>query len=243
MHLLFVEEDGSDDAGRMVDALTRYGLDVEYARTGSLAGLAGALDTAAWAAVIAPVHFPGFTAAEGLALVRRRNVDLPYIVLSGVHEEDQALDLLRAGANDYVITDRPGRLGPLLERELRNVRLREERRALSAALGRSETERLTGQVRLAATIAHEFNNVLMGISPFVEVIRRGRNVDASLEHIGLAVQRGKRISETILRTTRSEEPPPALDATWIKTIAQEARTLVPPSEADVSPNAPMLHIR
>jgi len=212
----------------MTAALERCGLDFEQVRAGSLAALADALDEGSWSAVIAPLHFPGFTAAEGLALVREQSPELPYLVVAGVDEQEQALALLRAGANDYVMQDRLGRLGPALERELRDARWRAERRALVAALQDSEAERVNSQGHLAATIAHEFNNVLMGIAPFVDVIRRGRNVDTSLEHIGLAVKRGKRLSENILRITRSEQPPAAFDASWIKSIAQEARTLLPP---------------
>jgi PAS domain-containing protein len=48
-----------------------------------------------------------------------------------------------------------------------------------------------------ASITHEFNNVLMGIAPFVELIRRGKNVDASLDHITRALERGKRVTAKI----------------------------------------------
>ncbi|MFL6246811.1 MAG: two-component system sensor histidine kinase NtrB [Thermoanaerobaculia bacterium] len=105
----------------------------------------------------------------------------------------------------------------------------EERRYVDAQ--REQADRLTSLSRMAATIAHEFNNVLMGISPFVEVIRRGRSVETSLEHIGGAVKRGKRLTEEILRFTRSSQPrvEPFEVEPWIETIALEARSLVPPS--------------
>jgi two-component system, cell cycle sensor histidine kinase and response regulator CckA len=92
-----------------------------------------------------------------------------------------------------------------------------------------QADRLTSLGRMAATIAHDFNNVLMGISPFVEVIRRGKSVDTSLDHIGRAVKRGKRITEEILRFTRSSQPQvaPFTVEPWIENIAHEARSLVP----------------
>lgn len=104
----------------------------------------------------------------------------------------------------------------------------EERRKLEGKL--EQAGRLTSLGRMAATIAHEFNNVLMGISPFVEVIRRGRNIEASLDHIGRAVKRGKRITEDILRFTRPAQPQrTGFDVTrWIDDIALEGRSLVPP---------------
>ncbi|HEU4889661.1 MAG TPA: ATP-binding protein [Thermoanaerobaculia bacterium] len=96
---------------------------------------------------------------------------------------------------------------------------------------REQTDRLNSLGRMAATIAHDFNNVLMGISPFVEVIRRGKSVETSLDHIGRAVKRGKRITDEILRFTHSSQPQLApLDVEpWIESIAAEGRSLVPPS--------------
>jgi two-component system cell cycle sensor histidine kinase/response regulator CckA len=106
-------------------------------------------------------------------------------------------------------------------------RAEEERRKLEGKL--EQAGRLTSLGRMAATIAHEFNNVLMGISPFVEVIRRGRNIEASLDHIGRAVKRGKRITEDILRFTRPAQPQrTGFDVSrWIDDIALEGRSLVP----------------
>ncbi|HYH07882.1 MAG TPA: PAS domain S-box protein [Thermoanaerobaculia bacterium] len=115
-----------------------------------------------------------------------------------------------------------------------------ERQRLEMKL--EQADRLTSLGRLAATIAHEFNNVLMGISPFIEVIRRGRNnTDVALDHIGRAVKRGKRITEDILRFTQPAQPVrTAFDvARWIENIGLEARTLLPPScrlEVEVQPS-------
>ena len=46
-----------------------------------------------------------------------------------------------------------------------------ERQFLQTELERAN--RLTGLGRVAATMSHEFNNVLMGIQPFAEVLARG----------------------------------------------------------------------
>lgn len=104
-----------------------------------------------------------------------------------------------------------------------------ERRKLEAQL--EQANRLTSLGRLAATVAHEFNNVLMGIAPFVEVIRREispQSVALALDHIGSAVKRGGRITEDILRFTQPAEPvraPVDIDA-WLSTVGVEARSLL-----------------
>jgi PAS domain S-box-containing protein len=69
-----------------------------------------------------------------------------------------------------------------------------------------QLDRLTSLGRLATQVAHEFNNVLMGIQPIVEVIRRRATGDPILlrftEVLIGSVRRGKRITTDILRFAR-----------------------------------------
>ena len=95
-----------------------------------------------------------------------------------------------------------------------------------------QANRLTSLGRLAATIAHEFNNVLMGISPFVELLRRSdiayeRRLSA-LDHMASSIQRGRRITEEILRFTSPPEPvfEPVPLWQWSQAIAQELRSML-----------------
>ena len=84
-----------------------------------------------------------------------------------------------------------------------------ERKQLEDQLAHSR--RVSSLGRVAASIAHEFNNVLMGIQPNVELMRRRATPEnrTTVDHIVQSVQRGKRVTEEILRFTRPSEP--ALD--------------------------------
>lgn len=104
-----------------------------------------------------------------------------------------------------------------------------ERRKLEARL--EQANRLTSLGRLAATVAHEFNNVLMGIAPFVEVVRRSpspEKVAVSLDHIANSVKRGRRITQDILRFTQPAEPVRTrVDVeSWLRSVAIEAHSLL-----------------
>ena len=88
-----------------------------------------------------------------------------------------------------------------------------------------QANRLSSLGRLAATVAHEFNNVLMGIAPFIEVIRRKpERIASALDQMTGAVARGKRITEEILRFTRPAELVRADFAVepWLRAVASEA---------------------
>jgi PAS domain S-box-containing protein len=137
MRLLFVE-DHPDDVELTVVELRRFGFELTWERVETLEGLGLALERSSWSLIICDNELPGFTAHDVLQFVRERDRELPLIVVSGTLGEEGAVDLIRAGANDYVYKDRLARLGPAIERELRDVQLREERRSLFAALRRSE---------------------------------------------------------------------------------------------------------
>ncbi|MBK5260613.1 MAG: GAF domain-containing protein [Thermoanaerobaculia bacterium] len=99
-----------------------------------------------------------------------------------------------------------------------------------------QANRLSSLGRLAATVAHEFNNVLMGIAPFADILRRETLSERGLsavEQIASSVKRGKRITEDILRFTQPAEPVfNALEIeTWLPGIVTEARSILGPNYA------------
>ena len=98
-----------------------------------------------------------------------------------------------------------------------------------------DAKRMSSLGQVAASLAHEFNNVLMGIQPFVEMIGRTvpatRPVSEALGHITSAIGRGKRASQEILRFANPKEPQLfAIDArTWLPTLLGQLVAALPPS--------------
>jgi signal transduction histidine kinase len=72
-----------------------------------------------------------------------------------------------------------------------------------------QTQRIESLGRVAATMAHEINNILMGIQPMADYIERTATNPEMLSvaaQIARAMQRGKRVTEQILRYTRPATP-------------------------------------
>ncbi len=69
-------------------------------------------------------HLPQFSGQRALSLLRQQNLDIPFIIVSGGIGEEAAVDALRQGANDYVLKDRPARLGEAVRRVLVDKQLR-----------------------------------------------------------------------------------------------------------------------
>jgi PAS domain S-box-containing protein len=70
--------------------------------------------------------------------MQERNLDLPFIVVSGAIGEDTAVAVMKAGAHDYVMKDKLARLVPAIERELREAQVRRSRRIAERLLRESQ---------------------------------------------------------------------------------------------------------
>ncbi|GIJ48001.1 hypothetical protein Val02_48870 [Virgisporangium aliadipatigenens] len=135
---LLLVEDSDDDAVLVVKRLRRAGIDVDYDRVETAAAMAEALDARAPDIVISDNGMPAFSAAAALSLVRDRDLDIPFIVVSGQIGEEAAAALMRAGAHDFVLKGSLARLPPAVDRELGEARVRGERRRAEAALHTAE---------------------------------------------------------------------------------------------------------
>jgi two-component system sensor histidine kinase UhpB len=88
--------------------------------------------------VIADYSLPGYTGLDALALVRRADALLPFILLSGALGEERAVEALRAGATDFVLKGNLRRLAPAVARALEESRVRRQHLATQQALELSE---------------------------------------------------------------------------------------------------------
>ena len=82
---------------------------------------------------------PGISALEALAVLKERDFDLPFIIVSDHIGEETAVRAIKAGANNCIQRDALGRLGLTVERELGEAQVRRERRQAQRALRESET--------------------------------------------------------------------------------------------------------
>jgi PAS domain S-box-containing protein len=95
-----------------------------------------------------------------------------------------------------------------------------------------QAHRVDSLGRLAATVAHEFNNVLMGMLPFAELLQKKAPspelTARATQHILNSIQRGKRVTHDILRYTQPAQP--AIEsleiAKWWKGFVAEAHVLM-----------------
>ncbi|OGP69236.1 MAG: hypothetical protein A2Z73_05735 [Deltaproteobacteria bacterium RBG_13_60_28] len=88
--------------------------------------------------ILADYSLPSFDGLTALRLAREICPETPFIFVSGAMGEEVAVDTLKMGATDYVLKQRLGRLGPAVERALREAGERRQRRAAEEKLRESE---------------------------------------------------------------------------------------------------------
>jgi len=131
---VLIVEDSENDALLLELELQRAGYETVCHRVDTAAAMTAALARQRWDLVIADYVMPLFNGLAALALVRQKGLDLPFIIVSGHINEDTAVAAMKAGAHDYVMKDKLARLGPAVERELREAEVRHQRRRTEETL-------------------------------------------------------------------------------------------------------------
>ncbi len=135
---ILVIEDSEDDALLLVGCFKRAGYVLEFQRVENAAATRQAMSSGHWDAILSDHSMPGFNALAALELMQELHLDLPFIIVSGVIDEETAIAAMRAGAHDYLSKDHLDRLVPAVERELREAKNRVERHAALAAVQENE---------------------------------------------------------------------------------------------------------
>ena len=131
---VLIVEDSPADAELVTLELRRASFLPAATRVDAPAALAQALDEQSWDVVISDYQLPGWSGLSALRMLQERGIDAPFIIVSGAIGEETAVDTMKAGAHDYVLKDNLVRLGPAVERELREAQVRRERKQALAAL-------------------------------------------------------------------------------------------------------------
>jgi two-component system sensor histidine kinase UhpB len=121
-------EDSRDDADLVVAELASAGFVVAAECVETARDMALALDEGGWDLILSDYNLPAFSADAALGLVKARGLDIPFIVVSGCVGDETAVALMRDGAHDFILKDNLSRLAPAVERELREARMRRDRK-------------------------------------------------------------------------------------------------------------------
>ncbi len=90
--------------------------------------------------VMSDYKLPDFNGMAALEIVRRDYPEVPVVMVTGALSDIEAVELIHAGAKDYVLKDRLARLAPAVQRALAAERSARARKAAEKALQESEAK-------------------------------------------------------------------------------------------------------
>src|ERR1022692_3183452 len=145
---VLILEDDPSDAELAQRLLTSAGLSFSAVVVAPRTAFAEQLTALSPDVIISDFSLPGFSGADALQIAQAQCPEIPFIIWSGALGDEAAVELIKQGATDYVLKDRPARLPTVILRALDEV----ERRAQLAQLEDQllQAQRLASLGQLAA---------------------------------------------------------------------------------------------
>jgi PAS domain S-box-containing protein len=134
---ILIVEDSESDTELIIRQFQKANYDITYERVETDDQMMAAIEKRSWDLVIADYSLPEFNAPAALAILQKSGLDIPFVVVSGAIGEETAIEIMKAGAHDYIMKNNMSRLVPAIERELKEAESRVQRKQAEELL-RSE---------------------------------------------------------------------------------------------------------
>lgn len=137
---VLIVEDSKIEAKFTANLLKKNGYIVVSERVETGEEMIEALENRKWDIVISDYQLPDFNGMEALKIFMERDIDIPFILVSGKIGEETAVDLMKMGAHDYIMKGNTARLIPAIKSHLKQAASRRDKKRLENALRDSEAQ-------------------------------------------------------------------------------------------------------
>lgn len=172
---VLIIEDSENDAFFMKKQLEKHGYAVEWERVQTGDAMRACLQDKVWDVILSDHKMPKFSGMEALEILTGLSMDIPFIIVSGTIGEELAVAAMKAGACDYILKDNLQRLGPAVEREIKEACNRGEKRKAEEALRlyMRRLEQSNKELEQFALVAsHDLQEPLRKIRMFAEFLKK-----------------------------------------------------------------------
>jgi len=135
---LLILEDNSDDAALMQLTLKRAGFHFNVKVVATRKDFIEALDTHAPAIILSDHRLPHFTSNDALEITRKKLPYIPFILVTGSVSDEFAANIIKSGADDYIIKDRLLRLPVAITSAIQKRHTEKEKREATEQLKENE---------------------------------------------------------------------------------------------------------
>jgi PAS domain S-box-containing protein len=135
---LLAIEDARADFLLLERELKKHWPHLKCQRVDTRQGLEAALDGGDWDFILSDFNLPDLNFETVIALIQAHQPEVPLILVTGAIGEEQAVELMRTGVQDFVSKSHLARLEPAMRRALDEARERAGRKKAEQALHQSE---------------------------------------------------------------------------------------------------------
>jgi len=115
-----IVDDSTMDTKVLINALRSAGFEPGTKLVCTAEGLERALQEDVWDIIFCDFQMPELTIEKAMEICRSKAADTPLIVVSGTISDEQAVNLLKCGAYDFVRKENLARLIPAMERAFKD---------------------------------------------------------------------------------------------------------------------------
>jgi len=168
---VLIIEDSKDDALLIIRELKKGGYNPAYERVETAAAMKKALKEKQWDIIVCDYTLPKFNAPSAIAVLKKANIDIPLIVISGTIGETVVAECMRLVAHDYIMKSNLSRLCPVIARELKEAKVRKKQKHAENALLESEKKyKLIAEKMTDIIWITDINMRLRYISPSIRTV-------------------------------------------------------------------------
>ena len=249
-------EDSEEDAQLLLRELRHQGYSVEHERVETRPAMELALSDKIWDVILCDYNLPHFNAMNALTMLKESGLNIPFLVVSGTIDEETAVTLLKAGADDFLVKGRFARLVPAIERGIKAAesrRLRQEVEAERAKLT-SNLEVVNAELQhILYTAFHDLRSPLVIIKGFLEMLKqdlqaeRRDRIQIDIEHIEGATDKMDKVLSSSLKFAKIGTVHHPREDVDLCALTQEAVRWLGPSlrskniTVTISPDLPVIY--
>ena len=152
-------DDSEDDMQLIIRELKKGGYNPVYERVETADAMKKNIEEKQLDIILCDYEMPKFNAPSAITVLKKANIDIPIIIVSGTIGEEKVIECMRLGAQDYIMKGNLSRLCPAIARELKDAEVRSkkkqaefQREAELDALRQNITEHKLAEEKLQQTI-------------------------------------------------------------------------------------------
>lgn len=121
---VLIVEDDENDLALILRELNKGNFELYFENVDNSERFKAALNKK-WDVIISDYSMPGFTGFDALNIYNDYEIKTPFLMVSGTVGEDIAVDMMKAGAKDYIMKKSLKRLLPAIRREIEEGKIKE----------------------------------------------------------------------------------------------------------------------